>query len=127
MAVRAIRMDFRDNVAVATAEVKADDVVEIADGSKVRAIEAIPRGGKVALAAIAAGEPVIKVSSTSELDQSMSDDIDIDAGTVLAGKTVAEVGEEILSLLLRVARGERTKAEINDQGVFAIAQTHQAF
>jgi altronate dehydratase large subunit len=71
--------------------------------------------------------PVIKVSSTSELYQRMSDDIDVDAGTVLEGKTVAAVGEEILSFLLRVARGERTKAEINEQGVFAIAQTHQAF
>ncbi len=71
--------------------------------------------------------PVIKVSSTSELYRRMLDDIDVDAGTVLEGKTVAEVGEEILSFLLRVARGERTKAEINEQGVFAIAQTHQAF
>jgi altronate dehydratase large subunit len=71
--------------------------------------------------------PVIKVSSTSELYQAMSDDIDVDAGAVLEGKTVAGVGEEILSFLLRVARGERTKAEINEQGVFAIAQTHQAF
>jgi altronate dehydratase large subunit len=71
--------------------------------------------------------PVIKVSSNSELYQAMSDDIDVDAGTVLSGKTVAEVGEEILDFLLRVARGERTKAEVNDQGVFAIAQTHEAF
>jgi altronate dehydratase large subunit len=71
--------------------------------------------------------PVIKVSSTSELYNRMSDDIDVDAGTVLSGKTVAEVGEEILSLLLRVARGERTKAEVNQQAVFAIAQTHESF
>lgn len=71
--------------------------------------------------------PVIKVSSTSELYQSMSDDIDVDAGPVLAGRTAAEVGEEILVFLLRVARGERTKAEVNEQAMFAIAQTHQAF
>jgi altronate dehydratase large subunit len=71
--------------------------------------------------------PVIKVSSNSQIYQAMADDIDIDAGTVLSGKTVAEVGEEILDFLLRVARGERTKAEINEQAVFAIAQTHQAF
>jgi altronate dehydratase large subunit len=70
--------------------------------------------------------PVIKVSSTSELYQAMSDDIDVDAGAALTGKTVAEVGEEILRFLLLVARGERTKAEINEQAVFAIAQTHQA-
>jgi altronate dehydratase large subunit len=71
--------------------------------------------------------PVIKVSSTSELYRAMSDDIDVDAGTVLSGKTVTEVGEEILSVLLRVARGERTKAEVNGQAVFAIAQTHESF
>jgi altronate dehydratase large subunit len=71
--------------------------------------------------------PVIKVASTSELYQRMSDDIDIDAGTVLSGKTVAEVGEEILDVLLQVARGERTKAEVNQQAVFAIAQTHESF
>jgi len=71
--------------------------------------------------------PVIKVSSTSELYNRMSDDIDVDAGTVLSSKTVAEVGEEILGLLLRVARGEETKAEVNQQAVFAIAQTHESF
>jgi altronate dehydratase large subunit len=71
--------------------------------------------------------PVIKVSCTSELYRAMSDDIDVDAGTILSGKTVADVGEEILSVLLRVARGARTKAEVNGQAVFAIAQTHESF
>jgi altronate dehydratase large subunit len=70
--------------------------------------------------------PVIKVSSTTELYEAMSDDIDVDAGAILSGKAVSDLGEEILGFLLRVARGERTKAEINEQGVFAIAQTHQA-
>ena len=70
--------------------------------------------------------PVIKVSSNSEIYRAMADDIDIDAGQVLSGKTLDEVGEEILALLLRVARGENTKAEVNRQEVFAIAQTHQA-
>lgn len=71
--------------------------------------------------------PVIKVSSNTELYQAMPDDIDVDAGTVLSGKTIEEVGGEILRLLVRVARGEKTKAEVNRQAVFAIAQTHQAF
>jgi altronate dehydratase large subunit len=70
--------------------------------------------------------PVIKLSSNSEVYRAMSDDIDIDAGQVLNGKTLDEVGEEILALLLRVAHGERTKAEVNRQEVFAIAQTDQA-
>jgi altronate dehydratase large subunit len=71
--------------------------------------------------------PVIKISSNSELFEAMSDDIDLDAGTILAGKSISEVGEQILGLLLRVARGERTRAEINGQAVFAIAQEGPAF
>ncbi len=53
-------MEPEDNVAVVTAETKAGDVVQIAGDIEVRAAEAIPRGGKVALAGIAAGEPVIR-------------------------------------------------------------------
>jgi altronate dehydratase large subunit len=71
--------------------------------------------------------PVIKISSTSELFEAMADDIDLDAGTILAGNSAAEVGEEILELLLRVAAGEKVKAEINSQAVFAFAQEGPAF
>ena len=53
-------MDARDNVAVVTADVKAGDVLELADDTEVQAVEAIPRGGKVALSPIAAGETVIR-------------------------------------------------------------------
>jgi len=72
------------------------------------------------------GVPVIKVSSNSNVYQRMMDDIDVDAGRVLSGMTLDEVAEEILTLLLRVCSGEKTKAEVNRQDVFAIAQTHQA-
>lgn len=71
--------------------------------------------------------PVIKISTNSELFEAMADDIDLDAGTILTGKSAAEVGEEILSLLLRVAGGEKVKAEINGQAVFAFAQEGPAF
>ena len=71
--------------------------------------------------------PVIKISSNSELFDAMADDIDLDAGSILAGKSAAEVGEEILALLLRVAGGEKVKAEINGQAVFAFAQEGPAF
>jgi altronate dehydratase large subunit len=71
--------------------------------------------------------PVIKISSNSELFEAMPDDIDLDAGTILAGKTTSQVGEQILDTLLRVARGERTRAEINGQAVFGIAQAGPAF
>jgi altronate dehydratase large subunit len=71
--------------------------------------------------------PVIKISSNSELFEAMPDDIDLDAGTILAGKTTGQVGEQILDTLLRVAGGERTRAEINGQAVFGIAQGGPAF
>ncbi len=71
--------------------------------------------------------PVIKISSNSELFEAMPDDIDLDAGTILAGKTTSQVGEQILDTLLRVAGGERTRAEINGQAVFGIAQGGPAF
>jgi altronate dehydratase large subunit len=71
--------------------------------------------------------PVIKISSNSELFAAMPDDIDLDAGTILTGKNTRQVGDEILDLLLRIARGQETKAEINGQAVFAIAQEGPAF
>jgi altronate dehydratase large subunit len=71
--------------------------------------------------------PVIKISSNSELFDAMPDDIDLDAGTILAGESASQVGEQILDRLLQVACGERTRAEINDQAVFAIAQGGPAF
>ena len=53
-------MNASDNVAVVTAEVKPGDPVELDDGTKVRAAEAVPRGGKVALMPIAAGATVVR-------------------------------------------------------------------
>ena len=64
MAVRAIRMDPKDNVAVVTADVKASDAVELDDGTRVRASEAVPRGGKVALMPLAAGATVVRYGET---------------------------------------------------------------
>jgi len=101
----------------------AESITGLAAGGAQAIIFTTGRGTPVGFPVV----PVIKVSSTSELYQAMSDDIDVDAGTVLSGKTVAHVGEEIVGVLLRVARGEKTKAEINEQAVFAIAQTHEAF
>jgi altronate hydrolase len=64
MAVRAIRMDARDNVAVVTADIKAGEAVHLDDGTEVTAAEDVPRGAKVALAAIAAGEVVRRYGET---------------------------------------------------------------
>jgi predicted RecA/RadA family phage recombinase len=60
MAVLAIRVHGRDNVAVVAADVQPGDFVRLGDGSEVPAVEAIPRGSKVALSSIATGEGVIR-------------------------------------------------------------------
>jgi len=60
MVVLGIRAHVRDNVAVVAADVQAGDVVRLADGSEVRAVEAIPRGSKVALGPIACGQAVVR-------------------------------------------------------------------
>jgi altronate hydrolase len=57
--------------------------------------------------------PVIKVSSNSFTYRRMTDNMDINAGTIADGeRTIQEVGREIFEMILRVASGERTKAEI---------------
>ena len=57
--------------------------------------------------------PVIKVASNSLTYRRMTDNMDINAGAIADGeKTVPEVGREIFDMILRVASGERTKAEI---------------
>jgi altronate hydrolase len=60
MAVLGIRVHTSDNVGVVAADVQAGEVVRLADGSEVRAVEAIRRGSKVALGPIACGEAVIR-------------------------------------------------------------------
>jgi len=58
--VLGIRVHRRDNVAVVAADVQPGDLVRLDDGSEVRAVEAIPRGSKLALGPIACGEAVIR-------------------------------------------------------------------
>jgi altronate hydrolase len=51
--------------------------------------------------------PVIKISSNTALAKRMPDIIDIDTGEVITGKrTIEEMGEEILELIIKVASGE---------------------
>jgi altronate hydrolase len=57
--------------------------------------------------------PTLKISSNSDTFRRMPDNMDINAGTIADGTaTVEEVGEEIFESLLRIASGEKTKAEI---------------
>jgi altronate hydrolase len=64
--------------------------------------------------------PVVKISTNSELPRRMPDIIDLDAGAIISGgKTVEQLGEEILEFVVRVASGEQlTKAESLGQNDF---------
>lgn len=66
--------------------------------------------------------PVLKVASNNRTFEALRDDIDVSAGDVLTGtRSLREVGEELLELLLRVANGEKAKAEYFSVQEFAIA------
>jgi altronate hydrolase len=51
------------------------------------------------------------VATNTPLFERMAGDMDLDAGTILAGRSVAEVGREIFNLMLEVASGRKTKSE----------------
>ena len=56
--------------------------------------------------------PVIKICANPETYRRMGDDMDIDAGRILAGDaTLDEVGREIRGLVLGLADGRRTRSE----------------
>ena len=61
--------------------------------------------------------PTIKIATNTEMARRMSEDMDIDAGTILSeGKSVAEKGREIYEMFLRVASGEMSKSESQGLG-----------
>jgi len=64
--------------------------------------------------------PVVKLSTSSHLAQSMHDIIDIDTGAIISGeKTIEQMGEDILEFVIKVASGVvRTKAEEKAQEDF---------
>jgi altronate hydrolase len=55
--------------------------------------------------------PVIKISSHSALFKAMPDDMDFDAGPIVAGRTVESVGEDLFEFALKVASGQKTCSE----------------
>jgi altronate hydrolase len=56
--------------------------------------------------------PSIKIASNTPMYERMIDDMDLNAGEILEGKPVAEVGREIFEKMLSVASGEKTKSEL---------------
>ncbi|MBY0527959.1 MAG: altronate dehydratase family protein [Gemmataceae bacterium] len=60
--------------------------------------------------------PCIKVSTNTPLYQHMTDDMDVNAGVVLEGTPVEEVGRQIFEMILDVASGKKTKSELSGVG-----------
>lgn len=60
--------------------------------------------------------PTIKVASNTPMYERMIDDMDINAGEILQGRSVEEVGREIFEKILSVASGEKTKSELHGIG-----------
>jgi altronate hydrolase len=60
--------------------------------------------------------PSIKIATNTPMYQHMIDDMDIDAGVILTGTPVAEVGRQIFEEILAVASGKQTKSERNGVG-----------
>lgn len=71
--------------------------------------------------------PVIKISTNTDMFEKMSDNMDLDAGTIIDGKeTIDGVGQRILDEIGLVASGKLTKSEIlkqNDFGIWRIGPT----
>jgi altronate hydrolase len=60
--------------------------------------------------------PSIKVATNSPMYHHMIDDMDINAGVILEGRPVEEVGREIFEEILAVASGKKTKSELSGVG-----------
>jgi arabinonate dehydratase len=60
--------------------------------------------------------PSIKVATNTPLYQHMTEDMDVNAGVVLEGTPVEEVGRRIFEEILAVASGKKTKSEQSGVG-----------
>jgi altronate hydrolase len=60
--------------------------------------------------------PSIKVATNSPLYQHMNEDMDINAGVILEGTSVEEVGRQIFEEVVAVASGKKTKSELSGVG-----------
>jgi altronate hydrolase len=60
--------------------------------------------------------PSIKVATNSPMYHHMIDDMDVNAGVILEGTPVEEVGRQIFEEILAVAGGKKTKSELSGVG-----------
>ncbi|MBP1712871.1 MAG: Altronate dehydratase [Deltaproteobacteria bacterium] len=71
--------------------------------------------------------PVIKVASNSRIYETMKDDMDVNAGILVEGKSREGLRNEMIDLLSRVINGEKTRAEVNGMDVFTFMTVHPPF
>ena len=67
--------------------------------------------------------PTVKIASNTPLAEKKRNWIDFDAGQLLNGRTLEELGNELLDLVLRIASGEQTRSEMNGFHDLAIFKT----
>ncbi|MES2792458.1 MAG: altronate dehydratase family protein [Planctomycetota bacterium] len=60
--------------------------------------------------------PSIKIATNTPMYERMEDDMDINAGKILEGASLREVGEEIFEMIVAVASGQKTKSEAQGIG-----------
>jgi len=60
--------------------------------------------------------PVLKIATNTPLYERLPEDMDIDAGVILSGVPVADVGMQIFEELIAVASGKKTKSEAQGLG-----------
>lgn len=60
--------------------------------------------------------PSIKIASNTPMYQRLESDMDINAGVILSGTPLEDVGQVIFEKILAVASGEKTKSEIHGIG-----------
>jgi altronate dehydratase large subunit len=58
------------------------------------------------------GVPVIKITGNSATFDRMKFNLDFNAGRIMEGATIAEVGADLLEKVLRIASGEQARAEL---------------
>jgi altronate dehydratase large subunit len=64
--------------------------------------------------------PVIKVTGNPKTGERLASNMDIDVSTILEGESIESAGDRVYDLLLEVASGERTAAELRRLEEFAI-------
>jgi altronate dehydratase large subunit len=71
--------------------------------------------------------PVVKIASNSQTYRRMHSFIDLDAGQVVAGTSLDEMGDEIYRFILRVGRGDKTLSEKFPGSVVSINRVGPTF